>query len=237
MNKQLYYNLVNKSRNKKTGPISILTSSFYTCPDICPFKRNGCYADGGPLRIYWDKLTNGECGVRISVLLKILKKLGTGNLIRLFQAGDLPGINNNINLTDTIRLVKALKNWKAFGYTHKPPGLKRNGEVIKYCNDNGVCINLSANNLCHADKLMKLKIGPVVVTLPKNILFKTIKTPEKNKVIICPAIITGNSITCSICGGKSGPLCSRINRKFIIGFPAHGTSIYKASEIAKNEIR
>jgi hypothetical protein len=110
MGEQLYYHLVKKSTNKKTGPIAVLTSSFYTCPDTCPFKRNGCYADGGPLRIHWDKVTEGNRGVTFTTLLDILRNSGDGQIIRLFQAGDLPGINNNINLKDTIRLTKALKN-------------------------------------------------------------------------------------------------------------------------------
>lgn len=235
MSEELYYHLVNKSTNIKTGPIAVITSSFYTCPDTCPFKRNGCYADGGPLRIHWDKLTRGDRGVTFSGLLKVLRESGSGKLIRLFQAGDMPGLNNSINLKDTKRLVKALANWKAFGFTHKPLSIKRNVEAIKYCNNNGVCINLSANNLVHADELLKYKVGPVSVTLPKDIPLKAIMTPRKHKVIICPAVITNKSVTCSTCGGRKGPLCSQINRNFIIGFPAHGSSINKASEIAKNE--
>lgn len=237
MSEQLYYHLVNKSTNEKTGPIAVLTSSFYTCPDACPFKRNGCYADGGPLRLHWDKLTRGDRGITFSILLDTFRKSGTGQLIRLFQAGDLPGINNSINIKDTIRLVKSLGNWKAFGYTHKPPSFRRNAEVIKYCNDNGVCINLSANNLSHADELCKLGIGPVSVTLPKDAPLKGITTPDKNKVVVCPAVITDKATTCSTCGGRKGPLCLQTDRKFIVGFPAHGSSINKASEIAKNEIR
>jgi hypothetical protein len=233
MGEQLYYHLVKKSTNKKTGPIAVLTSSFYTCPDTCPFKRNGCYADGGPLRIHWDKVTEGNRGVTFTTLLDVLRNSGDGQIIRLFQAGDLPGINNNINLKDTIRLTKALKNWKAYGFTHKPPGLRYNSEAIRHCNDNGICINLSANNLTHADKLMDLGIGPVSVTLPKDLLLKKVKTPNKHKVVICPATIAGKTITCSTCGGKAGPICSQINRKFIVGFPAHGSCINKVSKIAE----
>jgi len=232
MNKELYYHFIKKSTNKKTGPISILTSSYYTCPSVCPFKRNGCYADGGPLKIHWDKLTKGERGIKFSHLLIILKEFGNGQFIRLFQAGDMPGINNYINFHNTKRLVKSLSNWKAFGYTHKPLTIKNNIKAIKYCNNNNVCINLSANNLNHADKLLETGIGPVSVTLPKG-FSKKVRTPKKNKVIICPAVITKEATTCSTCGGKKGPLCNRIDRDFIIGFPAHGSSINKASEIAK----
>ena len=236
MNKEIYYHLVRKSTNKKTGPIAVLTSSFYTCPDSCPFKRTsegsgGCYGDGGPLRLHWDKLTRGERGVTLSKLVPILKELGTGGLIRLFQAGDLPGVNNYISFNDTKRLVEALAGWKAFGYTHKPLSIARNLRAIAYCNYKGVCINLSANNLVHADELLRSGVGPVSVTLVKDAPPKGVKTPNGVKVITCPAVLN-ESVTCSSCGGRKGPLCAQIQRNFIVGFPAHGSSINRASEIA-----
>lgn len=231
MSETIYYHLVEKSNNKKTGPIAVLTSSFITCPDNCPFKRNGCYANGGPLRLHWDKVTRGERGYRFSELESELKLKGKGQKIRLFQAGDLPGINNSIHFGKTRRLVEALQNWKAFGYTHKPYNYRRNKDTIQYCNDHGVCINLSANNIHHADFLSSLLIGPVSVTLPKNSPLRGVRTPAGRVVVICPAVVN-ESISCSNCGGERGPLCSRINRDFIVGFPAHGSSVNKASEIA-----
>lgn len=239
---ELYYHLVKKSSNKKTGPIAVLTSSFYTCPDTCPFKRtengsSGCYGDGGPLRLHWDKLTSGERGVTLTELLVMLRELGSGQLIRLFQAGDLPGYNKYINLKDTKRLVKALRNWRAFGYTHKPLEFKRNAEAIRHCNNEGVCINLSANNLVNADELSETGVGPVSVTLPKDAPLKGVKTPGGRRVVTCPAVMTNEAITCSKCGGTKGPLCLRTDRDFIVGFPAHGSSVNRASEIASYGFR
>ena len=73
-----YYHLTKKSTNRKTGPMPIVTSSQRTCPDNCPFKRTnngGCYANGGPLRLHWDKITRGERGVEFAGLLKILREI------------------------------------------------------------------------------------------------------------------------------------------------------------------
>jgi len=152
--------------------------------------------------------------------------------LRLFQAGDLPGKNNRINFRHIKRLVKALNDLEAMGYTHKPPDVGNNAEAIKYCNDNGVCINLSANNLSHADELLKLNIGPVSVTLPKDSPLKGVTTPQGNRIVVCPAVMTDGKITCATCGGNKGALCFRTNREYIVGFPAHGSSVNKASEIA-----
>jgi hypothetical protein len=42
------------SRNAKTGPIPVSTTTRETCPDVCPFRKDnegGCYAEGGPIRM------------------------------------------------------------------------------------------------------------------------------------------------------------------------------------------
>lgn len=150
--------------------------------------------------------------------------------VRLFQAGDLPGRNERINIKKVIRLVKACNGLMAWGYTHKPPSVGNNKKIIKYCNQNGLTINLSANNLSHADKLLKLKIGPVVVTLSRDCSKNTI-TPKGTKVVICPAV--NSNVTCKTCGGKKGALCYRTDRDFIIGFPAHGFASNKVSRIVE----
>jgi len=43
------FHIVEKSSNRKTGPIPVTTSPVETCPTSCPLKNNGCYAEGGPL--------------------------------------------------------------------------------------------------------------------------------------------------------------------------------------------
>jgi hypothetical protein len=151
--------------------------------------------------------------------------------VRLWQAGDMPGVNNKINIKKTRRLVSACQGLQAFGYTHKEPSIGNNAKAIKYCNDNGVTINLSANNLGHADALVELGVGPVVVVLPKDSPRKNIRTPAGRRVLVCPAENT--SITCKSCGGSKGALCYRVDRRFIIGFVAHGTGAKRVSEVAR----
>ena len=152
--------------------------------------------------------------------------------VRLFQAGDLPGSGDRINVKKVKQLVNACKGLQAWAYSHKPLNIGNNKKIIKFCNKNGLTINLSANNLKHADKLMKAKVGPVTVVLPENVN-KRIKTPDGNQVNICPAILD-DKITCSICGGANGPLCYKADRKFIIGFPAHGAAHKEVTKVASD---
>ena len=230
---QILYHITEKSSNRKTGPIPVTTSSYNSCPDTCPFKGNGCYADGGPLKLHWEKTSNGERGYDFEEFLDKLNSLKENRTerIRLWQAGDMPGINRRINVKQTRRLVRVLQRFKdVFGFTHKPM-TKENQAIIRYCNDNGVSINLSANNLKHADELANLGVGPVSVTLPHDINTKGIVTPQGRRVLICPAVLNDN-VSCATCGGKRGSLCGRAERDFILGFPAHGFKKKAALEVA-----
>ena len=235
----IFYHITDKSTNVKTGPMPVISSSRNTCPNACPFKNSGCYGDGGPIRIHWDKISKGDkraltLGELIEIIPDIAQKAKERgiNRVRLWQVGDMPGSGNYINKKQICRLVRALKNFDIpFGYTHKPIDVGNNKELIKFCNDSGIVTNLSANNLNHADYLSELNIGPVSVTLPSN-YSKHIVTPNGRRVVVCPAVISEN-ITCSVCGGWKGPLCGRIHRDYIVGFPAHGFRARKASEVAR----
>jgi hypothetical protein len=214
------YHITLKSSNRKTGDLIVVTSSNDTCPDACPFKSKGCYALNGPLRLHWDKISKGERGFSFKTLCDKLKDLPKDSKVRLWQAGDMPGKGNIINIEQVKKLISVI-DYVAFGYTHKPLDVGSNKEAIKLCNDNGVTINLSANNLQHADELYNAGIGPVAVTLLSSCT-KSLYTPKGRKIKICPAALN-KEVHCNSCGGDI-PLCSRANRNYIIGFPAHGNS-------------
>ena len=69
-----------KSANRKVGKIPVTTTSAATCPDACEFKRNGCYADGGPLAMHWAKVTRGERGDDWSGFIATVKSFKDGQL-------------------------------------------------------------------------------------------------------------------------------------------------------------
>jgi hypothetical protein len=132
--------------------------------------------------------------------------------------GDLPGVKEKINLKYLKQVVKANWGLKGFTYTRKH-NLKENHKKIKWANENGFTINLSATNLNDVDRLAKLRIGPVTVVLPeeKDKEKKRQKkiTPNGMPVIPCPEQTHG--VKCINC-----QLCQIRDRKFAIGFYAHG---------------
>lgn len=207
------------SGNRKTGPIAVSTSSKVTCPDSCPLKRGGCYARIGKLNIHWDRVTKGAWGIAWKDFLSQVRKLHPGELWRHNQAGDLAGPSDKIDAKALAELTAANNGRKVICYTHKPVlsgrHAKANVEAIKSAMAGGFTINLSANSLRHADKLLSLKIAPVVTIVPSDTV-KNLKTPAGNRVVICPAV-TKEGVTCSSC-----KLCAWGKREYVIGFPSHG---------------
>lgn len=218
------------SGNTKTGPIPVTTSESSTCPDVCPFKKSGCYADSGPLALHWLKVSKGERGNDLEILANQIRAFPRNQVWRHNQAGDLPGLSNAIDSDALAQIVAANKGRRGFTYTHKPCAGDSNQSTgnraaVRFANREGFTVNLSANNMAHADKLVDLQAGPVVCVVPEATQ-DVFYTPQGRKGIVCPAQ-QRNDITCADC-----QLCSKVNRSVIIGFRAHGASKRKAEAIA-----
>lgn len=216
-----------KSRNEKTGPIPVSTTTFETCPDACPLRENGCYAGNGPLFMFWQKVTDKNTGDAWPAFVAKIRDLKPGTLWRHNQAGDLPGNRVNIDAGAFTALVIANEGKRGFTYTHYDViRNEKNRDIVAHANAKGFTVNLSANNLKHADALAETKAGPVVVVLPSSVSGpEKITTPNGRKVTVCPATYR-DDVTCKSCG-----LCA-LQRDTIVGFPAHGVQKKRADKIA-----
>lgn len=205
-----------KSNNKKIGKIPCTTTERSSCPDACPWKNNGCYAEGGRVAFHW--LQGKQKKISWEELCENVSSFKEGQLWRHNVAGDLPGNLNKIDHSLLAKLVEANRGRLGFTYTHKPVGEKGqalvNARAIYAANKSGFTINLSADCLSEADELFDLGIGPVVTVLPSDAP-QVSKTSKGRRVIACPA--ETKDITCSTC-----KLCQKRDRKTIIGFRAHG---------------
>lgn len=220
-----------KSSNSKTGPIPVSTTSNRTCPPTCPFNNGGgCYAELGPGKLHWDKVSNHERGTDWSTFCDQVTNLPQGTLWRHNQAGDLPGNGVRISESEMSQLITANKDKRGFTFTHYPMD-DWNRAQIHSANRNGFAVNLSGNNPRHADDLYDEALGPVVTVLPssferqKSESLKDYKlrmkelpltTPKGRRISICPATYK-DDVICQSCGA-----CANIERNTIIGFPSHG---------------
>lgn len=228
-----FYVLNPVSGNTKTGPIPVSTSNSSTCPDACPIKLKGCYAKYGPVGMHWRKLDAGTSknAKDWSGFLQDVKRITRGSLWRHNQAGDLNGSGGMIDTVALAELVKASTGKRGFTYTHYSmleSGFNDwvNRDAVQLANNRGFTINLSGNDVNHADQLKALNIAPVVVLMPRD-AEKVSHTPAGNKVVICPAENT-DKVTCMTCG-----LCAKADRDYIIGFRAHGTAAKTVEIIAR----
>jgi hypothetical protein len=238
------FHLTVNSKNAKTGNMAVSTSNAKTCPDTCPLKDNGCYADNFHLKMHWDKVSSGERGVAWPDFLQQIKTLPARSAFRHDQAGDLSGRKNRVNSKALQQLTRATKRLTSFTYTHYPvtagwhkmPGQKKdiyiseetaaaNRAAIKAANAGGFAVNISANSVNQVDEFMALETAPVAVLMPADAK-KVTKTAAGNKVVMCPAQ-TSKKTTCSSC-----LLCANSSRDYAIGFYPHGSGAKKANSIA-----
>lgn len=239
------YRLTLSSKNRKTGDIPVTTTDASSCPDCCLLAASGgCYAFAQPLKGVWDKVATE--GFEIDELCTRIESLPAGQLWRHNQAGDLPHVNQDIAPVDVAKIVKANRGKRGFTYSHHDMAKPKNRKAIKIANQEGFTINLSGNNLSHADELADLNIAPVTTLVPADYERQNAKkewtetlpefrariaklapltTPKGRKVSLCPA--TYLDTNCKECG-----ICQK-QRKAIIAFPAHGFRKRAATEIAK----
>lgn len=219
------------SGNKKTGPIAVSTSSADTCPQSCGLFRE-CYGKTGPQAIHWRKVTNGERGDSFPDFIQKIKALPRNTFFRHNATGDLMGINEDVDFDALSVMDNAIYSRRlvAWTYTHK----KQHSHKLAGRNNPALVVNLSADNVNEADSLIAQNSGlPVVTLLPihhETDKVKSSRTPAGNLVVTCPATIR-EDVTCMNCGNGK-PLCARNDRRYIVGFPAHGTSKRKANLIA-----
>jgi len=220
------FHITPKSKNAKVGKMAVTTSTATTCPTSCPFKSNGCYADSGPLKLHWNKVTEGDRGDDWSTFISKIKDLPAGSKWRHNQAGDLPGDMEKLDDEKCVELAKANKGKRGFTYTHYDVlDNFQNAITVNIMNHLGFTVNVSANNLEHADQLCDLDIAPVATVLPIEQTTNTV-TPKGRKVVVCPATYK-DDVSCASC-----MLCEKWDRNVVVGFPAHGTSKKKAAAIA-----
>lgn len=228
---------VAKSSNSKIGAIPCTTSERSTCPSTCPFINDGgCYAESGfYTKLNWNEVDNGNRALTWNAAMYEIDSLPDGVLWRHNVAGDLPHKNGIIIKSMVRDLIRANygvnRHKKGFTYTHHDMMVTANRDIVEEANNERFITNLSANSLHHADELLSLGIAPVVSTVLED--YQGIKTtPQGNRVIVCPAI-THKNVTCKTCG-----LCQKVDRDYVIAFPAHGSAKKKVEQVINlNSIR
>lgn len=210
------FHLTPISKNGKTGPIPVSTSTRETCPVDCAMRAE-CYGITGPLALHWSAVSVGTRGTDWSGFVDRIQSLPEGQLWRHNQAGDLPGDGRTVDPVRLGQLVQANLGKRGFTYSHYRD--TESLDWIRHANAWGFTVNLSGNSLEDADTLADTGAGPVVCVLPST-QTKNTRTPAGRPVVICPAT-QRDDVSCATC-----QLCQR-QRDVIVGFPAHGSHYRK----------
>ena len=214
------------SGNAKTGPITTTRTDRESCPDTCPFYNAGCYATLGRERMQWDRLNRGETGINWNEFIAQIRRIvPQGALWRHNTAGDLPHNNGAIDYLKLKQLIMANKGRKGFTYSHHILN-EHNIICLQNANSLGFTVNASCESVEVADKVMTDHNIPAVAVVNSNESRRFFATSTGRKVVVCPATIHPDKVTCSTCG-----LCQQSDREFIIAFPAHGASKAKVNAI------
>lgn len=217
--------LMLRSGNMKLGGIPCSVTSRTSCPPSCGFYENGCYAEYHVLAYHWRNV--GTRGDTWNDFVADVLRLRPGQLWRHNVAGDLPGLGGHLDRTPFRRLVaaNATAGARAFTFTHKHVS-RADREEIRYANDHGFVVNLSADTLEEADELAGYKVGPVAVIIPTDTPDRGLTTPGGRRVIVCPA--QRDLLTCASCW-----LCAIPGRKAIVGFRAHGQAAARVNDLVQ----
>jgi hypothetical protein len=203
------------SANQKTGAMYVSTSSSDTCPEECQhLKLNTCYAKFSFLGMHWRRVD--QVGVNWDELCQYVHhNVPDGQLWRHNQAGDLPGLstdNSQIDLYKLQYLVSANRGKRGFTYTHKYKS-QANRFAIKFANDHGFTVNISADSYLEASLYFKEGFPTTVTVGPDDLATVEFKGV---RFITCPAVT--HDTNCVKCG-----LCAIKHRNFVIKFPSHGS--------------
>lgn len=225
---QLRYQLVKKSSNAKTGPIPVTNSPRATCPDACPLKKNGCYAENFHTALNWNALDQGKRGTEWHEFIAGIESLPMGTVWRHNVSGDLPPIGpDEIDECAVSDLVNANRGKRGFTYTHYPMN-RKNARVVRTANNSGFTINVSANNIGQAIKYHKRGLPTVTIVSESEHGTEWRKITRAGvDVVQCPSEYR-DDITCKTC-----KLCAVSNRSTIVGFTVHGTAKKRADLIAR----
>lgn len=229
------------SANKKTGNIIQSYSSRATCPEKCPLKEGGCYAEGYYTRKIWDRCDNPEDPryvanydqLRLALLEATIQhiKSSPNVLFRHNVAGDvaIEGTSvidiNRVNiLADAVKYVNTLFPDSLNGYTYTHCEISEYAAgIIHEAASKGFLINASCETVSEVMQAKALGINTVITSINPDETKKALKA-SCIVGVQCPAQ-THADRNCEECR-----LCAR-DRKATIIFGIHGKTAKKAAKV------
>lgn len=239
----MYWQLRHGTSNRKLGASCwVVTFSRDTCPDSCPLRGAGCYAEAGPLRLHWDRVSRGAAkadkwtrwaGEGLMTLCRALEiaPFRYGDTLRLGDAGDPIGSELHQRFVKTLRDLKG-RGVRIILYSHadfKAPILARAASALAA---EGIALNESRHG---TEGLPSPLERPSVTTVARDVWatgseIRRLSDDERPVSIRrCPAEYADTA--CTRCGW-----CADATRRFVVGFTAHGTQKRKVEALSSAHV-
>ena len=234
--------IIPKSSNEKTGDIIQSYSARSTCPNRCPLKGHGCYADNYHTSRQWDRCENAsdpryvsnvkDLGLSlIEAIAPRVKKGATEVLFRHNVAGDIAQENSDLidasrvnAIADACSAAGAIMDVTVRGYTYTHCSIsQQNAKVIHEALSKNFIINYSCETVAEVKNANELGCDTVITSVNPEETIKNLKS-EGIRAVQCPAQ-THEDVSCESC-----KLCSR-HRNTTIVFAVHGNGSKKARKV------
>ena len=241
-NSKLAMILIPESSNPKTGNIIQSYSHRATCPNRCPLKGNGCYADSFFTSRQWNRCddegdkryiaNSRDLVLELTSAVAIHAKKDEGSILfRHNIAGDIALPNSNkigeerLNtLVKSCNEVSTILNVNLMGYTYTHCNLSiGNIKKVKDAQDRGFIVNFSCETIEEVKEVKITDCNAVMTSVNPNETIKELKK-EGLKSLQCPAQTT-DGMNCKKC-----KLCARA-RDVVIIFEVHGKDSNKAKKV------
>lgn len=241
-NSKLAMILIPESSNPKTGNIIQSYSHRSTCPNRCPLKGNGCYADSYHTSRQWDRcndegdkhyIANGhDLTLDLMSAVAIHSKRGEKSILfRHNVAGDIALPNSDMIdverlniIVESCNKVSSNLNINLMGYTYTHCSLTvQNFKKVKKAQAKGFVVNFSCETTEEVKKTKLAGCNVVMTSVNPEETIKALKA-EGLKSVQCPAQ-TNEDMNCKRC-----KLCAR-NREAVIIFEVHGNGSKKAKKV------
>lgn len=206
---------ISKSSNSKTGPVAATYAPQQTCPQSCPFRGQGCYAESGPCGFQTARvnrasegLSRTECAKREASEIDALP----GNRpLRLHVVGDCANKTSARILARAARRYIRRQRQPVWTYTHSWRAIARQdwGDISVLASCETTAEVMEAHRRGYA----------VAIAGDAGV-------PDGFKRVTCPAT-KRDDVTCASCG-----LCWRREwlyaARVVVHFPLHGAGAKKA---------
>lgn len=241
-NSKLAMILIPESSNPKTGNIIQSYSHRATCPNRCPLKGNGCYADSFFTSRQWNRcddegdkryIANGR-DLKLELISAVATHIKKDKVPILFRhniAGDIALPNSDkideerLNtIVEACNKVSSLLNANLMGYTYTHCNLSiGNIKKVKNAQDKGFIVNFSCETIEEVKEVKLTDCNAVMTSVNPKETIKELKK-EGLKSLQCPAQTT-EGMNCKKCR-----LCAR-DRDGVIIFAVHGKDSSKAKKV------